>query len=146
MSVTFKLVCYEESLLSWTKQHISVDSTVCWKPITNSFHLTPICLSIHLNGFLQEKMLRTTMRFLLLVYFTFHSQNIINHCATNQSHNLPHLGRIASCSAPNSRPPATKALHTICGNNTSIVSSSWRWVYKCPKHVEQIISAKKIIQ
>jgi len=29
----------------------------------------------------------------------------------------------------------------ICGNNTSIVSSSWWWAYKCPKHVEQITSA-----
>jgi len=29
-------------------------------------------------------------------------------------------GRIACCSAPNSRPSATKALHTICGNNTSL--------------------------
>jgi len=38
-------------------------------------------------------------------------------------------------------PPATKALHTTCGNNTSIVSSSWCWAYKCLKHVEQIISA-----
>jgi len=26
-------------------------------------------------------------------------------------------------------------------NNTSIVSSSWWWAYKCPKHVEQVISA-----
>ena len=60
-----------------------------------------------------------------------------------QSHNLPHPGRIACCSAPNSRPPTTKALHTICGNNTSIVSSSWWWAYKCPKHVEHIISATK---
>ena len=51
--------------------------------------------------------------------------------------------RLACCSAPNSRPPATKILHTICGNNTSIVSSSWWWAYKCPKHVEQIISATK---
>jgi hypothetical protein len=50
------------------------------------------------------------------------------------------LGR---CCTPNSRPPATKALHTICGNNTSIVSSSWWWTYKCPKHVEHIISAIK---
>jgi hypothetical protein len=58
-----------------------------------------------------------------------------------QSHNFPHPGHIACCSAPNSRPPATKALHTVCGNNTSIVSSSWWWAYKCPKHVEQIISA-----
>ena len=61
----------------------------------------------------------------------------------SESHNFPHPGCIACCSAPNSRPPATKALHTICGNNTSIVSSSWWWAYKCPKHVEQIISAIK---
>ena len=40
-------------------------------------------------------------------------------------------------------PPTTsnQALHTIGGNNTHIVSSSWWWVYKCPKHVEPIISA-----
>jgi len=50
---------------------------------------------------------------------------------------------IACCSAPNSRPPTTKALHTICGNNTIIVSSCWWWAYNCPKHVEQIISAIK---
>jgi len=31
--------------------------------------------------------------------------------------------------------------YTMCGNNTSIVSSSWWWAYKCLKHVEQIISA-----
>jgi len=60
-----------------------------------------------------------------------------------QPHNFSHLGRIACCSAPNSRPPATKALHTIRGNNTSIVPSSWWWAYKCPKHVDQIISAIK---
>ena len=60
-----------------------------------------------------------------------------------ESHNFPHPWRTACCSAPNSRPPATKALHTICGNNTSIVSSSWWWAYRCPKHVEQIISAIK---
>ena len=41
-----------------------------------------------------------------------------------QSHNFPHPGRIAYCLAPNSRPLPTKALHTICGNNTSILSSS----------------------
>jgi len=41
------------------------------------------------------------------------------------------------------RSPATKALHTICGNNISIVSSSWWWAYNCPKHVEQITSAIK---
>ena len=61
---------------------------------------------------------------------------------TGQSHNLPHPGRIACCSARNSWPPATKALQTICGYNTNIVSSSWWWEYKCPKHVEQIICAK----
>jgi len=62
---------------------------------------------------------------------------------TCELHNFPHPGHIACCSAPNSRPPATKALHTICGNNTGIVSSSWRLARKCLKHVEQIISAIK---
>ena len=57
-----------------------------------------------------------------------------------ESNNFPHSGRIACCPAPDRRPPATKASHTICGNNTSIVSSYWWWTYKCPKHVEQIIS------
>jgi len=61
----------------------------------------------------------------------------------NCSSSFPHPGRIACCPAPDRRPPATKALHTICGNNTSIDSSSWWWAYKCPKHVEQIISAIK---
>jgi len=37
--------------------------------------------------------------------------------------------------------PSSRTLHTICGNNTSVVSSSWWWAYKCPKHVEQITSA-----
>ena len=60
-----------------------------------------------------------------------------------ESQNFPHPGRIACCSVPNRRPPATSALHTKCGNNTSIVSNSWWWAYKCPKHVEQIISAIK---
>ena len=58
-----------------------------------------------------------------------------------ESHNFPHTGRIVCCSTPNSRPPATKALHTKCGNNTSIVSSSWWWACEWPKHVEQIIIA-----
>ena len=42
-------------------------------------------------------------------------------------------------------PPTTsnQAVHTICGNNTHIVSSSWRWAQKCQKHVEHIISAIK---
>ena len=55
--------------------------------------------------------------------------------------NFPYPGRIACCPAPDRRPSATKALHTICGNNISVASSCWRWAYKCPKHVEQIISA-----
>jgi len=75
-----------------------------------------------------------------------HKPNITNppphtHTYTYISHNFLHPGRIACCSAPNSRPPTTKALHTICGSNTSTVSSSWWWTYKCPKHVERIISA-----
>jgi len=57
------------------------------------------------------------------------------------SHNFSHPGRIARYSAPNSRPPATKALHTMFCKNTSIVSRSWWWAYKCPKHAEQITSA-----
>ena len=36
---------------------------------------------------------------------------------------------------------ATKTLHTIVGNNTHIVSSSWWWEWKCPKRVEHIIRA-----
>jgi len=56
---------------------------------------------------------------------------------------FPHPGRIACCPAPNRRPLATKVLHTICGNNTSIVSSAWWWACKCQTHVEEIISAIK---
>ena len=40
------------------------------------------------------------------------------------SSSLPHPGHIACCPAPDRRPPATKALHTTCSTNTSIVSSS----------------------
>ena len=54
------------------------------------------------------------------------------------SSSFPHSGRIACCPASDRRPPATKALHTMCG---IIVSRSWWWAYKCPKHVEQITSA-----
>jgi hypothetical protein len=43
----------------------------------------------------------------------------------------------ACCPVPACRPPAFLALHTTC-YNLSIVSSSWRWAYKCPKHAEQI--------
>ena len=57
------------------------------------------------------------------------------------SSSFPHPGRIAYCPASDHRPPATKALHMTCGNNTSIVSSSWWWAYKCSKHVERVISA-----
>jgi len=56
------------------------------------------------------------------------------------SSSFPHPGRIACCPEPDSRPPAAKALHTICGNNTSIVSNSWWWAYNCPNHVEQTTS------
>ena len=68
---------------------------------------------------------------------------MLRNASLCDSHNFPHPGRIACCSTPNSRPPATKALHTICGNNTSIVSRSWWWAYECPKHIEQIIIAIK---
>ena len=35
--------------------------------------------------------------------------------------------RAAGCPAPNLKQPATKASHTIGGNNTHTVSSSWWW-------------------
>jgi len=57
------------------------------------------------------------------------------------SSSIPHPERIACCSVPGLQQPATKASHTIGGNNTRIVSSSWWWAYKCPKHVEHIISS-----
>ena len=41
-----------------------------------------------------------------------------------QSSKIPHSGRTACCPTPDLQPPATKALHIICGNNTHIVSSS----------------------
>jgi len=62
-------------------------------------------------------------------------------CVLVEGNCSTHPGSIACCPAPDHRPPATKALHTIYGNNTSIVSISWWWAYKCLKHVEQIISA-----
>jgi len=34
--------------------------------------------------------------------------------------NIPHPGRITGCSAPDLQQPATKASHTIGGNNTYI--------------------------
>jgi len=85
------------------------------------------------------------MPWLLVVGSQVQSSRLCAHDEGNchNWHNFPHPGRIVCCPAPNSRPPPTKALHTICGNNTSIVSSS-RWLaYKCPKHIGQIISAMK---
>ena len=41
------------------------------------------------------------------------------------SSNIPHSAHIACCPAPDLQQPATKASHTIGGNNTHIVSSSW---------------------
>ena len=77
------------------------------------------------------------------VHLYSHHQELETPLFCDCSSSFPYPWRITCCSAPNSRPPATKALHTICGNNTSTVSSSWWWAYKCPKHVEQIISAIK---
>jgi len=53
----------------------------------------------------------------------------------------PHPGHIACCPAPDRRSPTTKTLHTIYGNNTSIVSISWWWANTFPKHAEQITCA-----
>ena len=49
-----------------------------------------------------------------------------------------HPGRIACWPASDHRPPATKTLHTIRGNNTSIISSAWWWTYKCPKILSRL--------
>ena len=46
---------------------------------------------------------------------------------------------LLSCTRPPT--PSNQTLHTIGGNNTHIVSSSWWCAWKCPKHVEHIISA-----
>ena len=89
-----------------------------------------ICLIWSLNFFV-----------IILAGFILCDNLIFNTDKITRRKNFPHPGHIACCSAPNSRPPATKALHTIYGNNTSILSNSWWWAYKCPKHVEQIISA-----
>ena len=86
------------------------------------------------------RVLSTKVTFRMLATITL-IYTTINFLVRKVVHNFPHPGRIACCSTPNSRPPATKALHTICGNNTIIVSSSWWWAYECPKHVEQIIIA-----
>jgi hypothetical protein len=64
-------------------------------------------------------------------------------CCSTKSSNIPHPGRIAACPAPDLQQPATKATHTIGGNNIYIVSSSWWCAQKCPKHVEHIINAIK---
>ena len=49
----------------------------------------------------------------------------MRNVARLQSSYISHPGRIACCSAPDLRQPPTKALHTIGGNNTHTVSSSW---------------------
>ena len=56
---------------------------------------------------------------------------------------IPHPESIAGCPATDLQQPATKASHTIGSNNTHMVSSSWWWAQKCPKHVEHIISSIK---
>ena len=81
-----------------------------------------------------------------MLYCTYNLFNIFRgtytaHHQERQSSSFPHPGRIACYPAPYRRPPATKALHTICANNKRIVSRSWWQAYKCPKHVQQIISA-----
>jgi len=90
----------------------------------------------------EENQLDATEWFIaLIICSTCFGYLYARNMLTGQSSSFPHTGRISCCPAPDRRPPATKALHIICGNNTSIVSSSWWWAYKCPKHVEQITSA-----
>ena len=109
--------------------------------------LSPIFDKCHahfiLLGSITRMIFRADFRQLSSLCYKRREENQLDATECDWSHNFPHPGHIACCSAPNSRPPATKALHTTCGNNTSIVSSYWWWAYKCPKHVEQIINAIK---
>ena len=54
---------------------------------------------------------------------------------------LPHMVRNALFAGGRRSGAGQQALRTICGNNTSIASSTWWWAYECPNHVEQITSA-----
>ena len=81
------------------------------------------------------------MPWLLVVGCQVQSSRLCVRDEESCSRCFPHPGRIACWPVPDRRPPITKALHAMCGNNTSIVSSSWWWAYKCRKHVEQITSA-----
>ena len=58
----------------------------------------------------------------------------------SESCNIPLPWRIACCLHLTT---SNQALNTIGGKSTHIVSRSWWWAYKCPKHVEHIISAIK---
>jgi hypothetical protein len=64
-------------------------------------------------------------------------------CCSTESSNIPHPESIADCPASDLQQPTNKASRTIGSNNTHIVSSSWWWTWKCPKHFEHIISAIK---
>jgi hypothetical protein len=109
-----------------------------WKCVKSCFN------ELH-NTRREENQLDATESFIELIIcltcfghlYAHHQELKTRDCSSS----FPHPGRIACCPAPDRRPPATKTLHTICGNNTSVVLSAWWWAYKCPKHVEQIISA-----
>ena len=85
-------------------------------PIGQIFMKLPIwvwCIFVHASLYTrrEENQLDATESFIAPII-----------CSTCFGHlyegNFPHPGLIACCSAPNSQPPATKALHTIFGNNT----------------------------
>ena len=105
--------------------------------------LTFWCMFVRASLYMrrEEDQLDATEWFIALVICSTCFGHLYVHHQEIQSSSFPHPGRVASCSAPNSRPPATKALQTIYGNNTSIVSSSLWWTCMCPKYVEQITIA-----
>ena len=54
---------------------------------------------------------------------------------------LPHMVCNALVTGGRRSGAGQQAMRPDCGNNTSVVSSSWWWAYKCPKHVKQVTNA-----
>ena len=111
-----------------------------WYKMTDEFQILVAWIwRLFVRASLYKRREEKPTRCCWMMYCTYNLLNIFRAliCCSNS---FPHPGRIACCPVPDRRPPATKALHTIWGNNTSIFWSSWWWAYKCPKHVEQVIS------
>jgi len=71
-----------------------------------------------------------------MVYCTYNMLNMFRALLCPSSGSRDYMCVITECGVQ-----CNQALHTIGGNNTHIVSSSWWWAQNCPKHVERITSA-----